>query len=65
MRAFPVPRSGQPLLADSVMEISANPTLAADAVAVGVRHRAVCSHLLVDKSLEVAKVQNQMEPETY
>lgn len=43
---FLVPRSGQPLLADSVMEISANLTLAAEAIAVGVRYRAVCSHLL-------------------
>lgn len=46
------------------MEISANLTLAAEALAVWVRYRALCSHLLVDKSLGIAKVQNRMVTKT-
>ena len=64
-RALLVLRSGQPFLADSVVEISANLTPAAAAIAVWVRDCAVCSHLLVGKSLGDAKVQNRKVNETY
>lgn len=61
---FPVPRSGQPPLAGSIMETSANLALAADAIALWARHHAACSPLLVDKSFGVAKDQKQMVTET-
>lgn len=63
-RVFPVPRSGQPPLAGSVMESSANLALAADAIAKWARHHAAGSPLLVDKSFRVAKDQKQLVTET-
>lgn len=41
------------------------PTLAADTGGMYMRYYSVCSHLLVDKSLGVAKAQNRMVTETH